>query len=876
MTKIIDKITQLLVFKINNKVNYVPGFIILGFLFPVFTWIVGFIGTDAEVSFAGLWQLHKVAPVYWVVDFTPLILGILGYILTKYYQNTTLNLLDIIEEKDSIINNNARFAKKIGEGDLSADTEDINENDILGKSLVKMRENLTRTNEKERQQNWIAKGKDLISDILRMHNDLEDLSYKTLVELIKYINVLQGVFYLYSDDEEKLVNTATFAYNRRKFLNQEFKVGEGLVGQCAFEMATIFRREIPEDYVTISSGILGDKKPSSLLLVPLITDEKLQGVMEFASLDKDIDKISIQFLEELSDIIARTIFNLKVNSRTEKLLKDAQEMTNELQENEEELRQNAEEMRATQEELEKTNNSLETQIREVENAQKRLHSLLENASEIISIYDEDMKLKYISPSVNKIYGYSVTEILDGKDMDRLTAKGVKEFSDMFMSLIETPDEHRTIQYTYMRKDGQKIFIESTGRNLLNDSAIDGIIINSQDITERKRAEKEERMKSKMQSLSENSPDMILRLSPTGQFFYANPIVKIFTGVDNNEIIKKSLKDVDFKPEIKDFFLDSIQKVKSLQQKTNTETTFPTNFGDRIMQVNAIPEFSDDKDLETILFVVHDITEQKKIEQEVKEKNKAVQESIKYAQRIQTSILPNTNYIREFLPNSFIYYKPRDVVSGDFPWFFKKGDDIFIAAVDCTGHGVPGALLSFIGYFILNNVVDHYDNISAGKVLDKLHEGVRMTLKQDRIDSNARDGMDIALCKINLEKNIIEYAGAHRPLYLLRNKELQQFKGNRKAIGGIPLGRKPEKDFENYTINLENSDKVFFFSDGLPDQIGGKNGRKYQAVRIREMILSNPDLKMDDYKTLFNDDFESYKGDYKQIDDVLLIGIEFKF
>jgi PAS domain S-box-containing protein len=140
----------------------------------------------------------------------------------------------------------------------------------------------------------------------------------------------------------------------------------------------------------------------------------------------------------LSDIIARTIFNLKVNTRTEKLLRDAQEMTEELQENEEELRQNAEEMRATHEELEKTNANLQSNIREVENAQKRLHSLLENASEIISIYDEDMKLKYISPSVSNIYGYTVEEMMEGKDLDRLTARGVKEFSDMFVSLVETP------------------------------------------------------------------------------------------------------------------------------------------------------------------------------------------------------------------------------------------------------------------------------------------------------------------------------------------------------------------------------------------------------------------------------------------------------
>lgn len=874
MTNILQKIAELLVFRFRDRVTYTPGFLILGFMFPVFTWIIGFLAANFEVSFYGLWQMHLNSPVYFVVDFAPVILGSLGYILTLNYRETTAGLNQVIEEKDTIINRNARLAKKIGEGDLTAYEDAIDEKDILGHSLMIMRENLARTNENERQQNWIAKGKDLVSDILRMHNDLEELSYKTLVELIKYINVLQGAFYLYIEEENKLVNTATFAYNRQKFLNLEFKVGQGLVGQCAFEMATIFRREIPEDYVTISSGILGDKKPTSLLLVPLITDDKLQGVMEFASIDKDIDELTIRFLEELSDIIARTLFNLKVNSRTEKLLKDAQEMTNELQENEEELRQNAEEMRATHEELEKTNADLETQIGEVENAQKRLHSLLENASEIISIYDEDMKLKYVSPSVNSIYGYTVEEMMEGKDMDRLTAKGVKEFTDLFVSLVENPGESRSIQYTYMRKDGQKIFIESTGRNLIDDPAIEGIIINSQDITERKRAEKEERMKSKMQSLSENSPDMILRLSPTGQFFYANPIVKIFTGVDNNDIIKRNLSEVDFNKEIKSFFTDAIQKVKSSRQKTNTENTFPTNFGDRIMRVNAIPEFSDDKELETVLFVAHDITEQKKIEQEIKEKNRAVEESIHYAQRIQTSILPNTKYLQEFLPKSFMFYKPRDVVSGDFPWFFKKGDDLFIAAVDCTGHGVPGALLSFIGYFILNNVVDHYDDINAGQILDKLHEGVRKTLKQDRIDTDARDGMDIALCKINLTTNLLQYAGAHRPLYLLRNGELKEFKGNRKAIGGIPLGKKPEKDFENHVINLEIGDKVFFFSDGLPDQVGGPDGRKYQASRIRAAIAEHADQEIGFFNSYFASDFEAWKGETKQIDDVLLIGIEF--
>ncbi|MBR5643107.1 MAG: PAS domain S-box protein [Salinivirgaceae bacterium] len=875
MEAFIDKIKKLFIYKVNNRINFTPTLVGLSVVILVLSWILGFIKGGYTASLSSLVELHKTSPAYFIIDLLPIFMGILGYAFTKSQQETIDSLETQITEKDHVINMNALFAKKIGEGDLAANDAEINDNDILGHSLKKMRENLALTNEKEKEQNWIAKGKDTISDILRLQNDLGNLSYLTLVELIKYIDVIQGAFYIYNEEDKTLENTATYAYNRRKYIDAKFQIGEGLVGQCAYEMDVIYRREIPDEFVTITSGILGDKKPNSLLLVPLITDEKLQGVLEFASLKDDISELKIRFLKELSDIIARTIFNLKVNTRTEKLLKDAQEMTEELQENEEELRQNAEEMRATHEELEKTNSNLQTQIRAVENAQKRQHALLENASEIISIYDEELKLKYISPSVVNIYGYTIQEMIDGKDIDRLTAKGVKEFTETLRKVAEDASSTATIQYTYMRKDGQKIYIESTCRNLLDDPAINGLIINSRDITERKRAEKEERMKSKMQSLSENSLDLILRIGTNGQFFYANPMVKTFTGIEISDIINKNLDDVAFEPTIKEFFSDAVKTVRSTNSKHDAEVTFPTTFGDRIMQVNAIPEFSDDnKELETILFVAHDITEQKMVEIEIQEKNKAITESINYAKRIQTAILPNTKFIQEFLPKSFIFYRPKDVVSGDFPWFFKKGDDLFIAVVDCTGHGVPGALLSFIGYFTLNNVVDHYDNIDAGVILDKLHEGVRTTLKQDRIDTEARDGMDVALCKINLKKNILEFAGAHRPLYLLRGNELTQYKGSHKAIGGIPLGKKPEADFENHLINLKPKDRVFFFSDGLPDQVSGETGRKYQASRIRDLLVEHYDVEIYDYEKIIYDDFIAYKGDYKQVDDILLIGIEF--
>jgi len=846
---------------------------VVGLITLITAWILEFTVQETPFSLKGIGEIHKSNPSLWLIDLLPLVLTYITYITVKRHQEKVSFLEDELRQRDQDINKNALFAKTIGEGNYKAPFQISDEDDVLGKSLLVMRDNLLENNRKESEQNWISKGKDEVSHILRLHNNLEELSYEVLVKLISYINIIQGALYLYNEDKNVLVNLATYAYNRKKFFNQEFRIGEGLIGQCAYEQDIIYRTEIPDDYATITSGILGDKKPKSILIVPLVTDEKLQGVIEFASLDDQIPELTIRFLREMGEIIARTIFNLRINQKTEKLLQEAQQMTQELKENEEELRQNAEEMRATHEELEKSNLQLESKIQEVENAQKRLHSLLENASEIISIYSSTQKLIYISPSVTKILGYTPNEMMSGKDMDRLTRRGEQDINEMFKKLLEAPLVPITIQYTFMKKDGTKLFLEVTGRNLLDDPAINGIILNSQDITERKRAEKEERMRSKMQALSENSPDMIMRLNTSGQFFYANPMVEEYLGIPVKDLINQTLNSVDLNEVLSNYFKETIKTIRTTKTTIESDLTFDSKLGETIMHISAIPEFNENE-LETILFVSHDITEAKRIEQEIQDKNRKITESINYAQRIQTSILPNNRIIRQYLPKSFIYYKPRDVVSGDFPWFFVKEDFIYIAAVDCTGHGVPGALLSFIGYFTLNNVVDHDAGYSAGKVLDLLHHGVRKTLKQDRPDADARDGMDIALCKINVKTKELQYSGAHRPLYLLRGNELQEFKGDRKAIGGIPHPKKEEKDFTNYTLELKPNDKIFFFSDGMPDQIGGDDKRKYSPARVRELIMENQSLTMPQFNDLFAKDFEAYMGNNKQIDDVLLIGIQF--
>ncbi|RZK04903.1 MAG: DUF2828 family protein, partial [Flavobacterium sp.] len=221
--------------------------------------------------------------------------------------------------------------------------------------------------------------------------------------------------------------------------------------------------------------------------------------------------------------------------------------------------------------------------------------------------------------------------------------------------------------------------------------------------------------------------------------------------------------------------EMLSEVLESKTKLNKEVKYHSQHGERIMQVNAIPEYNEST-LESVLVVSHDITEMKKIELEIHAKNKNISESITYSKRIQNAILPDNNVIRNVLPDSFILYKPKDIVSGDFPWFMQKEDHLYLSVVDCTGHGVPGAMLSLVGYFQLNNIVDAHPGFNSAQILDELDRKVNSTLIKDTNEENIKDGMDIAFCKINPAKRVVEFSGAHRPLYHLSNGEIKEYKG----------------------------------------------------------------------------------------------------
>ncbi|MBL4655185.1 MAG: SpoIIE family protein phosphatase, partial [Bacteroidia bacterium] len=271
---------------------------------------------------------------------------------------------------------------------------------------------------------------------------------------------------------------------------------------------------------------------------------------------------------------------------------------------------------------------------------------------------------------------------------------------------------------------------------------------------------------------------------------------------------------------------------------------------------------------------------------LEEQNRHMTSSISYAKRIQTAIMFPKEKIYEQLPESFIFYQPKDIVSGDFYWFtdltritksqrFSNSDAMIIAAVDCTGHGVPGAFMSMIGNDLLNQIVLEKGITKPSEILNNLHDGVQFALRQEGADVTAADGMDIALTSISLngQKAAIEYAGAHRPLLITRNNnktvDLEVIKGNNIGIGGI---EEIKRDFTNHEIELKKGDTFYIFSDGYTDQFGGPKDKKFTSRRLREFLVNIFNKTMEDQNLQIENELMNWKGDNEQTDDLLVIGV----
>lgn len=250
--------------------------------------------------------------------------------------------------------------------------------------------------------------------------------------------------------------------------------------------------------------------------------------------------------------------------------------------------------------------------------------------------------------------------------------------------------------------------------------------------------------------------------------------------------------------------------------------------------------------------------------------KDVTDSIRYAKRLQETILPPEQLIQSLFPDYFLLFKPKDIVSGDFYWFREIGNKKMFAVVDSTGHGVPGAFMSLVGFNGLNQAVrENQKHLEADQVLNTFHRIAQENLNKSHEYNNVRDSMDMALCIYDSENKTLEYAGAKIPLYLVRNGELTEIKANKSSIGSVEHGN---FKFERHTVQIQENDKVYLFSDGYVDQFGGPKGRKFMYNQFRKMILSVQHMPMSEQKKEYSLRLETWKEGYDQIDDILFLGV----
>ncbi len=247
----------------------------------------------------------------------------------------------------------------------------------------------------------------------------------------------------------------------------------------------------------------------------------------------------------------------------------------------------------------------------------------------------------------------------------------------------------------------------------------------------------------------------------------------------------------------------------------------------------------------------------------------ITDSIEYAEKIQSAALPKVDFIDQFLSEYFILFKPRNIVSGDFYWINSIDNKLIVVAADCTGHGVPGAFMSMLGISILNEIASQKKLAGAGKILDTLRDHLTKTLWQTGKEEDAKDGMDMALCIIDPDNSVIQFAGAYNPLVLIRDQETIVYKGDKMPVG-THFGEMPP--FSTIAVEFRKGDCIYMFSDGYADQFGGPEGKKFKSLNFRELLFEISPLSMDEQKVRLNETIENWKGINEQVDDILVIGI----
>jgi PAS domain-containing protein len=394
---------------------------------------------------------------------------------------------NLMKEQLKLIDINQRFAESISHGNLQAEYPSSNP-DNLGESLLAMRKSLLTANEREERERFTTAGLANIGDILRLHvNELQVLCDEVLSQLVKYMNANQGSIFTLEEEgttNEHLQLISARAWDRKKYLEKRIEAGEGLVGQAAIEKSTIYMTDVPENYVSITSG-LGQANPRAVIIVPLKNEERVVGVLEMASFKK-FEPHEIQFLEKMGESIASTILNSRNNHRNKELLEQARLMTEQMRAQEEEMRQNMEEMQATQEEMERARKMREQQVEEVAAKQNNLRALVNASSDSIIAMDKNYKIIVMNETLRKRYKGTQYEALDvGADALQTLGAVRDEWKGYYDRALKGERLQFTLKSTVQGEDSfREYFINPL---LQSDGQIFGVSVVSRDVTDYKKA-----------------------------------------------------------------------------------------------------------------------------------------------------------------------------------------------------------------------------------------------------------------------------------------------------------------------------------------------------------------------------------------------------
>lgn len=629
----------------------------------------------------------------------------------------------------------------------------------------------------------------------------------------------------------------------------------------------------------------------SFIYVPLSINKKRLGMLTVQSHHANAySEKHLGIIKNLSTFVAAAIQNAfsfqKIKEQNIELISNAEKIKRSRNSLEEVVRKRTFEVQEKNRKLENINKELEMLsivARETENA--------------VMIMDAVGNVLWINDYFTKIYKYTLDEFIKVRGGNILKTSFNPEIEKAVRKCIS---EKEAVVYEALNVaiDGSEVWTQTTLTPVLDDAGeITNLVTIDTDISKRKKAEKEiikqkERIEEQAHILKEaniqlerlsivakETENAIMIMDARGNILWINEyFTKIYeyTLEKFNSMRGKNIIETSFNPEIK----HALNRCIKNKEAVSYEALNVTVSGKEIWtQTTLTPVLDDSGEIKNLVTIDTNITKRKKAEAKVRKQHRNITDSIKYASRIQKAVMPNNQMLKEMFGDCFVFNMPRNIVSGDFYWARKLDVDgralKILAVADCTGHGVPGAFVSMLGITLLTDIVANCSKqnncISPAKVLEELRRKIKETLNPKGHVGETKDGMDMALCIVDESSKKLYYAGANNPLYHLKTgaDEIIVYKPTKSPVGLYYR----EKSFISKEVEYNNGDKIFLFSDGIIDQFGGEEGRKFMAKNFKKILIESRCKNMCEQHLAIKKSIEQWVDGYDQVDDMLVVGVK---